>query len=346
MNFLDRNEFNYMPSPQVIEAIKNFDPMKLCFYTRIYDEGKKSIFSVKLSEIYGIDESRIILGYGGEDILKNAIHFFLAKPGNNRKILIPKFSWWYYASLAKEVNGETILYPIFEAEDSFKYDKVVLKQMLEKEKPAALLLASPNNPTGNCLSPDDIDDIMSWTPKDTVVVIDEAYASFITEDSSYVKPLVDKYPNLLITRTLSKFFGLPGLRMGFAFMGENLAGDFARYANKYLGYNCFSEEVAMAAINSESYYRNIADNMELDRQMYSRELGSLPGFKVYKSTANFILIKYPVALKQKLQQEFKNADFKIKFMDEPDLNEHMRITLGRREQNKIVAEIIKKTAVK
>ena len=102
----------------------------------------------------------------------------------------------------------------------------------------------------------------------------------------------------------------------------------------------------MAAINSESYYRNIADNMELDRQMYSRELGSLPGFKVYKSTANFILIKYPVALKQKLQQEFKNADFKIKFMDEPDLNEHMRITLGRREQNKIVAEIIKKTAVK
>ena len=51
MNFLDRNEFNFSPSQKVLDAIKNFDPMQLCFYTRIYDEGKKSIFSVRLSEI-------------------------------------------------------------------------------------------------------------------------------------------------------------------------------------------------------------------------------------------------------------------------------------------------------
>ena len=54
MNFLDRNEFNFQPSQKVIEAVKNFDPQTLCFYTRIYDEGKKSVISVKLSEIYGI----------------------------------------------------------------------------------------------------------------------------------------------------------------------------------------------------------------------------------------------------------------------------------------------------
>ena len=79
MNYLDRNEFNYAPSQEVVEALKNFDINKLCFYTRIYDEGKKSILSVYLSETYGIDEPQVLLGYGGEDILKQAVHYFLTE---------------------------------------------------------------------------------------------------------------------------------------------------------------------------------------------------------------------------------------------------------------------------
>ena len=74
MNFLDRNEFNFEPSQKVVEAIKNFDPKTLCFYTRIYDQGKKSVISVKLSEIYNVPEEQVLLTYGGEDMLKNAIH--------------------------------------------------------------------------------------------------------------------------------------------------------------------------------------------------------------------------------------------------------------------------------
>ena len=58
MNFLDRNEFNFKPSQKVIDAVRNFDPQDLCFYTRIYDQGKKSVVSVRLSEIYGVPEDR------------------------------------------------------------------------------------------------------------------------------------------------------------------------------------------------------------------------------------------------------------------------------------------------
>ena len=63
MNYLDRNEFNFEPSDEVKEAFKNFDLKKFCFYTRIYDEGKKSIFSDFLSHLYDIDEKQIVLGY-------------------------------------------------------------------------------------------------------------------------------------------------------------------------------------------------------------------------------------------------------------------------------------------
>ena len=122
LNFLDRNEFNYSPSKEVVEALKNFDINKLCFYTRIYDEGKKSILSVFLSELYDIDETQVLLGYGGEDILKQAVHYFLTQEDGNKTMLIPKFSWWYYKSIADEVNGHTLQYPLYEDGNTFKYD--------------------------------------------------------------------------------------------------------------------------------------------------------------------------------------------------------------------------------
>lgn len=343
-NFLDRNEFNYAPSEEVVEALKNFDINKLCFYTRIYDEGKKSIFSVFLSELYGINEEQVLLGYGGEDILKQAVHFFLTEEDGNKTMLIPKFSWWYYKSIADEVNGRTLQYPLYEDGKTFKYDFDTLKEMLQKENPKILLLASPNNPTGNGLTPEELDTLLSYTPATTNVIVDEAYASFVTTDTNYIRVLIEKYPNLIISRTLSKFYGLPGLRMGFGFMSKELTR-FSKYSNKYLGYNRISEDLAIAALKSDAHYRNIAKLMNADRTSYEEEIGTLPGFKVYNSVANFILIKYPIKLKEALQKAFAAENYKIKFMNEPDINEHIRVTLGRPEQNRIVIDTIKNIAI-
>lgn len=343
MNFLDRNEFNFQPSDMVVEALKNFPPERLCFYTRIYDEGKKSILSVYLSELFGIDEKQVMLGYGGEDLLKQIVHYALTLPDGNKTMLVPKFSWWYYKSIADEVGGETIQYPLYEDEHTYRYDLTRLEEMVQELNAKILLLASPNNPTGNSLTPDEIDQILNKVPESTYVVIDEAYASYINKDTTYIARLIGKHPNLLIVRTMSKFYGLPGLRMGFGFIGEKLL-PFSRYGNKYLGYNRISEDVAIAALKSDAHYRAIADSMEQDRQMYRRELEQLSGFKVYDSQANFILVKYPIELKDRLQAAFKEQDYKVKFMNEPDINTHMRITLGRPEQNRIVADTIVKVA--
>lgn len=343
MNFLDRNEFNFQPSDMVVEALKNFPPERLGFYTRIYDEGKKSILSVYLSELFGIDEKQVMLGYGGEDLLKQIVHYALTLPDGNKTMLVPKFSWWYYKSIADEVGGETIQYPLYEDEHTYLYDLTRLEEMVQELNAKILLLASPNNPTGNSLTPDEIDQILNKVPESTYVVIDEAYASYINKDTTYIARLIGKHPNLLIVRTMSKFYGLPGLRMGFGFIGEKLL-PFSRYGNKYLGYNRISEDVAIAALKSDAHYRAIADSMEQDRQMYRRELEQLSGFKVYDSQANFILVKYPIELKDRLQAAFKEQDYKVKFMNEPDINTHMRITLGRPEQNRIVADTILKVA--
>ncbi|MBQ0103292.1 MAG: aminotransferase class I/II-fold pyridoxal phosphate-dependent enzyme [Prevotellaceae bacterium] len=343
MNYLDRNEFNFSPSDEVVEAAKRFDIGKLCFYTRIYDEGKKSILSVFLSEKYGVEESRVVLGYGGEDILKNAVHYFLTDNENNNIMLIPQFSWWYYKSIADEVEGKTFIYPLYETETTYKYNIDEIIALTCKQKPRLLLLASPNNPTGNCLTPDEVKTIMEGIPSTTMVLIDEAYASFVSSDTKYVADLVNQFSNLLIVRTMSKFFGLPGLRMGFGFIGKGNDA-FLKFTNKYLGYNRFSEEIAIAALKSEDHYRNVAKAMGDGRQMYHDELGCLPGFKVYASSANFILIKYPIELKKALQEAIAGEDYKIKFMNEPGIDTHLRITLGRPEQNRLICDVIKKVA--
>ena len=324
MNYLDRNEFNFEPSQKVVEAIKNFDPKTLCFYTRIYDQGKKSVISVRLSEIYGVPEEQVLLTYGGEDMLKNAIHYFLMV-GDNKKILIPEFSWWYYNRVASECGGTF--------------------EMTNRVHPRMLLLASPNNPTGNGLNSEEIGRIMEHIPSDTMVLIDEAYASFITSDTDYIAPLVNKYSNLIISRTLSKFYGLPGLRVGFGFIGKG-HDQFESYINKYLGYNRFSEAVALAALDSDDHYRKVADDMEWGRQLYKKELGNLPGFKVYKSVANFILIKYPLEIKEALMEALKIQDYKIKFMTDKGLESCLRITLGRKEQTQTVVDTILKIVKK
>ena len=340
MNYLDRNEFNFEPSQKVLDAVKNFDPKDLCFYTRIYDQGKKSVISVRLSEIYGVPEERVLLAYGGEEILKNAIHYFLME-GHNKTILIPEFSWWYYNRVASECGGTFEMYPLHEMDDTFAYHVDEVIEYTNRIHPRMLLLASPNNPTGNSLTSEEIGRIMENIPSDTKVLVDEAYASFITSDTDYIAPLVNKYRNLIISRTLSKFYGLPGLRCGFGFIGEG-HDQFLSYSNKYLGFNRFSEAVALAALESDEHYRRVADDMEWGRQLYKRELGPLPGFKVYKSVANFILIKYPLEIKDALMAALKVQDYKIKFMTDKGLESCLRITLGRKEQTQTVVDTILK----
>ena len=340
MNYLDRNEFNFEPSEKVVEAIKSFDPKDLCFYTRIYDQGKKSVISVRLSEIYGIPEEQVLLGYGGEDILKNVVHYFLMN-SDNKTILIPEFSWWYYNRIASECGGEYEMYPLHETEDTFAYNVDEIIEYTNRIRPRMLLLASPNNPTGNSLTSEQIGKIMENIPSETMGLIDEAYASFITTDTDYIAPLVNKYSNLIISRTLSKFYGLPGLRVGFGFIGKG-HDQFISYVNKYLGFNRFSEAVALAALDSDDHYRKVADDMEWGRQLYKKALGDKPGFKVYKSVANFILIKYPVEIKEQLKEALADQQYKIKFMSDKGLESCLRITLGRKEQTQTVVDTILK----
>jgi histidinol-phosphate aminotransferase len=334
--YLDRNENQYGPSPDCLKELGSFDIKQLSDYSRDFMKGYKSCLSARLANKYGVNEKHVILGYGGEDLLKQAVHCYIHK---GDKIMIPSYSWWYYKKIADEVEGIKVEYPIVEGINTFYYDLESMFEVYYKHKPKLVLISSPNNPTGNRLEPDQLNQVLEIM-KDTVVVLDEAYSLFFNGDSTYLTRLIEKYPNLLIIRTFSKYHALAGLRIGFAIIGENHIR-FSLFSSRYLGFNCLSERIAIAALDSENYYSEICQKMSSDMDMYFHEFNNIKGFKAFRSFANFILVEIPVEIKDSLKNFLTDRGVIIKFMDEDGLNHHVRITIGTREQNYMLMDLIR-----
>jgi histidinol-phosphate aminotransferase len=276
----------------------------------------------------------VLLGYGAEDLLKQAVQCYL---GKGEKLLIPAYSWWYYKELASEVGGTNIEYPLDEGEDSFHYNFEKLISLYKKEKPKIILISSPNNPTGNSISLSELKKLLTEL-SESIVILDQAYV--FDGFNEQVKSIINDNPNLILIRTFSKYYALAGLRIGFALIGENIQ-KLSRLTNRYLGFNRLSEEIAITALDSPEYYKSVAEKMKNDKELYYSELGKIKGFKVFKSDANFILVKIPKESYKDLKEFLNNKGLVIKFMNEELLNSHMRITIGTEEQNKAVVSAIK-----
>lgn len=337
--YLDRNENNYGPAPACYEVLKNCDLTTLSWYTKAYKDGVKSILSKRLADENDLSEDRVLLGYGAEDLLKQVVQCYL---GKDKKIMVPAYSWWYYKAIADEVDGITVEYPMNVGDDSYLYDVDALISMYKKEKPEVVFIASPNNPTGNSMAYDDLVIVLK-NLSDTIVVLDEAYV--YKNGTRTLKELVKEFPNLVVIRTFSKYYALAGLRIGYAVLGDNLKA-LNKFNRKYLGYNRLSEQVAIAALDSQDYYREIARKMDEDKQMFRNELNPLDGFKVYESEANFILVDIDEKIKQPLKEFLDGKGLIIKFMNEAVLNKQLRISLGTQEENRKVVDAIKEFANK
>lgn len=334
--YLDRNESQYGPAPACFDVLKDDNFKNLTEYSRDFSRGVKSALSERLAIDFDIPEKNILLGYGGEDILKQAVHCYLEK---GDKIMIPSYSWWYYKKISDEKEGVKIEYPIVEGEDSFYYDLEAMLRIYEEHKPRLVLISSPNNPTGNQLETAQLKMVLRRM-KDTVVIIDEAYYLFYNKGNAHLKELIMEFPNVLIIRTFSKYYGLAGLRIGFVLMGENHA-QLSLFSARYLGYNRLSEKIAIAALDSNEYYNNMCKKMADDMEMYLAEFNKMEGFKAYRSYANFILVKIPIEIKDNLKKYFTDRNMVVKFMAEDGLFNHLRITIGTQEQNRLLLNMIR-----
>jgi len=324
----DRNENRYGPAPECLAALREVEPDLLFNYTRDFQKGYYSDLSRRLAEMHGVPEKRLVLGYGCEDLLKQAIHHWL-RPGD--RCLIPSASWWYYRAVADEVDGVTVQYPIVEEPTSYRYDVATLLR-IQRETPArGLLISSPSNPTGNRFPAQHLAEVLDRF-RDAIVVYDEAYWGFTEEPSGDLATMTHDHPNLLVLRTFSKLYGLAGARIGYGIAGTGL-DSFLKFSARNLGYNRISERLALAALSNPGYYAGIRRRMVADRRAIIETLRGFAGVRAYDSDANFVLARFPSSAVAQVKEELDRRGLIVKFFTEPDFVHCARITLGTSDEN-------------
>ena len=246
-----------------------------------YPNNKHIDLKQTLLELNQLSNGQIVLGNGTDEILDLIMRVF-CDPGSDKIITIPP-TYGMYDVIAKTNNVENIEVPL---KSNFTLNLEELKKSFS-EKTKLLFLCSPNNPTGNSFSRKDLIDLIESF--NGVVVIDEAYIDF-SPNSSLVS-LINKYNNLIVTQTMSKAFGMAGIRLGMGFSNNKIVNYINKIKPPY-NINLLTEKRALKELkNIDTIKTNIKIILE-ERNKLIDSLNELSFIiKVYPSDSNFILIK-------------------------------------------------------
>ncbi|MDF2677399.1 MAG: hisC [Bacillota bacterium] len=298
-----------------------FDDLK----ANLYPDSDSVELREKLSLYYNCKSENILMGNGSSELINMVINAYCEK-GEKVLSFIPSFSMYQtYCDLC----GAT--YIGVNTNEDFTQDIDKLIEKVNELNPKIVILCNPNNPTGYITPRNDVIKLLD-SVKNSLIIVDEAYADFF-ENS--VVDLINSYENLIVMRTLSKAFGLAGLRVGSLIANENLVKYVWKVKVPY-NLNILSQYGALKALNSIELVKSYIQNIKDLRLKLSQDLRNL-NFTVYESGANFIFTKSPVDnLFEKLMScgvLIRKFNFNGKVYN--------RITIGTKEENEILLEEIK-----
>jgi histidinol-phosphate aminotransferase len=312
------NETLLGPSEQVLDAI-----MEAARLGNLYP-GSGPDLRRKLGEAAGLSADHVVLGDGSTDVINFVVHTFIA-PGEDAVIHVPTFPM--YAARIRVAGGNVIAVPM---RPDFYWD---VDAMLAAVTPATKLIfvCSPNNPTGNQI---DKSDLLRILDLGVPTFFDEAYYELEGEVVSRA-PLIQEYPHLMVNRTMSKAFGLAGLRLGYVLCEPRLAGYFNRVRIPW-NVGLITLAAALAGLEDVDDQKRKRDNILVGRRFIQDEINKLPGLRAFPSEGNFVLIDASVLGKESAEIRDWMADKGI--FIRPMTGHNMpkgfiRVTVGTPEQN-------------
>eukprot|EP00546_Thalassionema_frauenfeldii_P010359 CAMPEP_0178911982 /NCGR_PEP_ID=MMETSP0786-20121207/10001_1 /TAXON_ID=186022 /ORGANISM="Thalassionema frauenfeldii, Strain CCMP 1798" /LENGTH=374 /DNA_ID=CAMNT_0020584497 /DNA_START=194 /DNA_END=1318 /DNA_ORIENTATION=- len=298
-------------------------------------------YQVKLKEKYaeyrgnGLSHENVFCGVGSDEAIDLLLRIF-CKPGVDNILITPP-TYGMYNVCAKVNDVEVVSCPLSES-----FDLRVSKTLETSNTQTKLLfICSPGNPTCKAIPLSDIEKVATSSQYEGIVVVDEAYVDF-SEHGSAVS-LVHKYPNVVVLQTLSKAFGLAGIRCGFAIGAKDVIQLMNNVKAPY-NVNSLTSEVALNALNSiDTLKKNVTTLLE-QRELLVKKLNSLDFvLKVFPSDSNFLLFR----LKEKAKEVYTtmaNNGVVVRFRgNELHCSECLRVTIGTEEENNKFLELLSKT---
>lgn len=319
---LDANENPYPFPAHVREAI--FAAIDDHAFTRYPDAGAQAL-RVALARYAGVQPENVLVGNGSDEIILNVLLTF----GTGGRVLIaePTFSMYRIHSIV--AGAEPVGVP---RTADFAVDTAGLLAAA-REGARIIIVCSPNNPTGNVVSQEEIERLLQEFSG--LVVVDEAYAEFAGVSAV---GLLSRYSRLVLLRTFSKAFGLAGLRVGYMLAGEDVVRAVWRVKQPF-NLNTFSQLAALAVLSApDIFWERIRSICRARDELYAR-LAALPGVTAFPSRANFILFRTPLAAEQ-VYAGLLHRGILIRNVDGPLLPGCLRVTVGQPEENRRFLEAL------
>ena len=313
---LNTNENPYGPSPRVLEALRG----EVTDALRLYPDPASQALVEAVAARHGVAASQVFVGNGSDEVLA---HTFQALLRHDRPVLFPDVTYSFY--------------PVYCRLYGIAYREIPLTNSLEidvddylQTSNGGIVFPNPNAPTGRLLGLSEIERLLQANAA-SVVVIDEAYVDFGGESAV---PLVHRYPQLLVTHTLSKSHALAGLRVGYAIGNAELIEALIRVKDSFNSYpmDRLAQAGAVAALEDRTYFEAASGKVVHSRARLVAGLQAL-GFEALPSAANFVFARHPRCEGAALTARLREQGILVRhFRNPPRIAAYLRITVGTDEQ--------------
>ena len=319
---LNTNENPYGPSPKALEAMRG----ELNDNLRLYPDPNSDLLKQAVASYYGVQASQVFLGNGSDEVLAHIFHGLFQ---HDAPLLFPDISYSFY--------------PVYCGLYGIPYEAVALDEQFQirvedyQRANGGIIFPNPNAPTGCLLALEAVEQMLQANP-DSVVVVDEAYIDFGGQTAI---SLVDRYPNLLVTQTLSKSRSLAGLRVGLAVGHPDLIEALERIKNSFNSYPLDRLAIvgAAAAFEDQAYFEQTCRQVIDSREQLVAQLTDR-GFQVLPSAANFIFARHPEQDAAALAAKLREQGVIVRHFKQQRIAQFLRISIGTPEQNQALLDAL------
>ncbi|KFE54286.1 histidinol-phosphate transaminase [Pseudomonas syringae] len=317
---LNTNENPYGPSPKALAAMR----AELTDDLRLYPDPNGDLLKQAVADYYDVKPNQVFLGNGSDEVLAHAFNAFFQ---HGKPLLFPDISYSFY--------------PVYCGLYGIDYEAIALDEQFQIRvedyaKPnGGIIFPNPNAPTGCVVGLEAVEAMLKASP-DSVVIVDEAYIDFGGETAI---SLVGRYPNLLVTQTLSKSRSLAGLRVGLAVGHPDLIEALERVKNSFNSYPLDRLAIvgAAAAFEDREHFDVTRKAVIASREALTLELQA-KGFEVLPSAANFIFARHPQHDAAGIAAKLREQGVIVRHFKQERIAQFLRISIGTPEQNQALLD--------
>lgn len=322
----NESPFNIIEEKYIKEIILNIINN---YNFNIYPDPNANELREELGKYLGIDKSNIICGNGGDEIISLSIMAYL-EPDEYVIVNSPSFEMY---SISSTINNGNIIRVGDKENFVIDYEKII--EEANKNKAKLVFLCTPNNPTGYMMPKEQIDMIIENT--NSIVIVDEAYIEFSDYDSfDYIEN-----DRVIIVRTLSKLFGLAGLRIGYGIGNKSVINNLNKVKPPF-NVNGLTQKIATEILRNKELVLNRIEYFKNERKRIVDILSKFDYLKVFKSQSNFILIRIEESKIDEIMNKFKDNSILVKtYENREELKNCIRISISTEDVNNMIIDSLK-----